>query len=243
MITPSLPVVQLVDAQRVVLDKSFQKWPCHVSLFLDVPRKVLEMDMIEMDQFAVRTTSLYRTPNSKYLMLAVEPVVVNSEKAPVKKVKKKVVPAEDAYILKLRRLLQKELAIEDGEKEFRPHITIGQVPQNELDAKMAELGPLLPPTEFMVDEVCVLELQKDRYACVKKIPLRRLKEDANGKVGEETGQDELLLPEEKPRIPFAEGVVPIEEHQREPVDPKMKQIRKMEKEEKKAQKKALKGKK
>lgn len=166
-----VPDCPRLEEWRSEHDKGFPRWPSHVSLFLDAPPAVLKLDEWPLKPFRVTLTQVYRTRNSKYVMIRCEDEQPEAEAAKAPGKKKKQAPPPLPQMAKLRQGLAQKLGVNTAEA-YCAHVTVGQLSQEVIDGAIMEMQAQWEPISFEVAELAVIQKTGDRYQVIKTIQLK-----------------------------------------------------------------------
>mmetsp|Transcript_41647 Transcript_41647/g.58105 ORF Transcript_41647/g.58105 Transcript_41647/m.58105 type:complete len:176 (-) Transcript_41647:33-560(-) len=162
-------------------------WPFvdrgHFPLVKDLVEEVLSSLPLSSSSLSVRLGEFYYNQGSKYLEVAAEVVGETAEteqkkqqggKAGKKKKEKVSSTKEICIITQIRKELKNCFGFcEENTTEWRPHLTVGQFPQNEIEHYRKKLQSNWEPIEFKVTHLSLIfrESSSLPFNVVDVIPL------------------------------------------------------------------------
>eukprot|EP01130_Rhizamoeba_saxonica_P019269 TRINITY_DN9916_c0_g1_i1.p1 TRINITY_DN9916_c0_g1~~TRINITY_DN9916_c0_g1_i1.p1 ORF type:complete len:207 (-),score=33.18 TRINITY_DN9916_c0_g1_i1:245-814(-) len=185
-IVPPIELMDTVQMIRTAHDKSFYTWMPHINLLwpfvpsghFDHVSEILlnDLEFNTIAPFNIRLERFHNNENSKYIHLIPEtdyvPTAPTSRRP--KKGRKKNQQSETELvnpISKIYNIVKRLFPQCATDKPFEPHLTVGQIPQDEIDQYRKEFQQEWEVINFQVEHISLICKKGSSFREVTSIPL------------------------------------------------------------------------
>ena len=161
-IIPPNELMEYIQSVRKEHDSAYERWMPHINLFFPF------VDFDKLDEvYAILNITLSKFP----------PFMINLKSFDYFKRKKDatthLVPETSSNeLIDLHQVIQKSLGLPTPNKEYHPHLTVGQFKKSVVDEEITKMSSEFPGTSFQCDKIYLITRDKDTpFKVLKEISL------------------------------------------------------------------------